>query len=75
MVATVIVSERAVGTSLPQHYVTFKQHNSLHPKVFFSIWLIEQKKILFEHINDIRDEPAVSLFNGLLINESIRYEI
>ena len=38
-------------------YGSFKQHDISEINVLFSIRLMDQKKILLDRINEIRDEP------------------
>ena len=65
---------------------SFHSHNGLSNNVIsrkpliFSIWSIEQKMFLFDHIIDIRDEngwpgPAMTLFDELFLNHFKRYKL
>ena len=51
-------NELAVDSFFAQSYGTYKQRAVSETMDFFSIWLIEQKIIHFDHTIEIRIEPA-----------------
>lgn len=63
-----------VESYFPQSYGTFEQQNMSKAIDFFSIWLMEQKKILFL-IRPAQAGPAMTQFDGLFLNQFITYTL